>query len=280
MVGNRGWDSVGHHFVNYSGGGGLVSRGANTTSIVGYVCVVASTGKDAYGASYDIGKEDLVGGSTYEIGPFPPFSTFPTLDCHMNAAYLYGEDGSSLIYKTAEELAAAGLTYEFTIPGADSQPPTGSAKYVALGDSYSSGEGNSPYIAEAGDCHRSLDSAWPTLLAEALPSQLELTANIACSGATTEALTGTFKGQPPQLEALQKLSPKIVTVTIGGNDIGFASTLQDCRFNDCVRSGKLAYTASAIESARGYLPLYYEKIAKAAGTGSRVIVVGRISKPR
>jgi hypothetical protein len=102
--------------VTTSGGGGLVSHSAWTASHVGYECVVATTGVHAYGSSNDIGKEDLVGGDTYEIGPFPPFGTFPTLDCHMNAAYLYGDDGSSSIYKTAGELAAAGLSYQFTIP--------------------------------------------------------------------------------------------------------------------------------------------------------------------
>ena len=54
---------------------------------------------------------------------------------------------------------------------------------------------------------------------------------IACpvSGATTAALGNTYKGQEPQLEALTSRStPKLVTVTMGGDDLGFSYIIGSC----------------------------------------------------
>jgi hypothetical protein len=67
--------------------------------------------------------------------------------------------------------------------------------YVAMGDSYSSGEGNSPYFPDSNTstdmCHRSMEGAYPMMVT--LPGETEPIANqtsdgfnfIACSGAET-----------------------------------------------------------------------------------------------
>lgn len=72
--------------------------------------------------------------------------------------------------------------------------------YSALGDSYSAGEGNAPYIdgtdTSTDTCHRSVDSAFPEMVS--LPGQAtpisENTADvfnfIACSGAETTGISG------------------------------------------------------------------------------------------
>src|SRR4051812_33682246 len=53
---------------------------------------------------------------------------------------------------------------------------------VALGDSYSSGEGNAPFDTDAATCHRGA-SAWPRLLGQQVAgSTVKL---LACSGAKT-----------------------------------------------------------------------------------------------
>jgi len=105
--------------------------------------------------------------------------------------------------------------------------------YVAMGDSFSSGEGNGPYEAGSDSttnkCHRS-----PITYPRMLQSILDLgpMAFVACSGATTEDLiNGTAAeggwGEDPQVDALSS-NTENVTITIGGNDLGFADVLKQC----------------------------------------------------
>ena len=90
--------------------------------------------------------------------------------------------------------------------------------YVALGDSYSSGVGSGSYLSDSGDCMRST-KAYPYLWAAAnSPSSFTF---VACSGATTGSVAS------GQLGALSS-STTLVSVTAGGNDIGFADVMQTC----------------------------------------------------
>lgn len=61
----------------------------------------------------------------------------------------------------AHPTVVTGALAAYAIVGAP--VPPFSQRYVALGDSYSSGEGNPPFIEEAGSCDRST-KAWPNLL--------------------------------------------------------------------------------------------------------------------
>ncbi|MFG2587548.1 SGNH/GDSL hydrolase family protein [Streptomyces sp. NPDC048438] len=90
--------------------------------------------------------------------------------------------------------------------------------YVALGDSYSSGVGAGSYTSESGDCKRSTN-AYPYLWKNAnAPSSFTF---VACSGATTASVSS------GQLGALSS-STTLVSVTAGGNDVGFADVMQTC----------------------------------------------------
>jgi len=93
--------------------------------------------------------------------------------------------------------------------------------YVALGDSYASGPGIPTQVDST--CARS-DQNYPSLLAAARNWQLT---DVSCSGARTTALAGPQGAQPPQLDALDA-DTDMVTLTIGGNDIGFSSNLATC----------------------------------------------------
>ena len=97
--------------------------------------------------------------------------------------------------------------------------------YTAMGDSYSSGEGNPPYDPGTnGGCDRS-QAAFGRQFAADTPS-IGATGiqHIACSGATIANLTTTGQnGEQPQISQMYSGS-KLVTVTIGGNDIGFAGS--------------------------------------------------------
>ncbi len=111
------------------------------------------------------------------------------------------------------------------------------SSYVALGDSYSSGVGTRTYINDGTSCMRSV-YAYPSLIASAKGYALNLRA---CSGATVADVTNT------QLSALSA-STAYVTMSVGGNDAGFASVLTTCAqpswMSDCM---------GAIDKAQNYI---------------------------
>ncbi|MFB9392610.1 GDSL-type esterase/lipase family protein [Streptomyces coeruleoprunus] len=160
-------------------------------------------------------------------------------------------------------LALTALLLPLTLAGpAAAGPGSGPTAIVSMGDSYISGEagrwrGNSltnsgsrdatdrawtgttynPALVygetAANGCHRS-DSAEvrsATGTAQAL-------INIACSGATTHnvfrAANGgqSFKGEAPQADQLAAIAAshdvKVIALSIGGNDLGFASIIEKC----------------------------------------------------
>lgn len=125
--------------------------------------------------------------------------------------------------------------------------PGGTSRYVALGDSYSSGEGNPPFLtgtdvrtrdrATTNVCHQSVNAYGPQLADRLNFSGTNFTFG-ACSGAILAHLSeavggvGQWNGRP-QLDAIAPFdtpssTTSLVTLTIGGNDIGFASGLNSC----------------------------------------------------
>lgn len=129
--------------------------------------------------------------------------------------------------------------------------PKSLKQYLALGDSYISGEGAHSYRlgtdTARNQCHQSLAS-YPYLLS----SNFSSFASVACSGAklhnilkTDEdsyqvhgeeptqseintALTTWFPGVTLQNDFVGKDNPEAVTVSIGGNDVGFGQILEKC----------------------------------------------------
>jgi lysophospholipase L1-like esterase len=144
---------------------------------------------------------------------------------------------------------------------------------AALGDSFSSGEGNPPFIPAYGACDRS-NVAWPVLIGKRDKTIPDVT-DIACSGATSGALASSYNGQPPQLDQLQSLTliPDIVTITMGGNDVGFSDILRDCFLDNCATDGRLQRAKTAIENESTLLVSDYEAVQEAAPSAT-VVVVG------
>jgi hypothetical protein len=103
---------------------------------------------------------------------------------------------------------------------------TPSPNYLALGDSYTAGPLIPPFEQPYG-CLKSGNN-YPHLVASAIGLPLH---DASCSGATTDDMfsaQGVSPGpNPPQLDALDA-GTQIVTLSIGGNDIGFSSIAQDC----------------------------------------------------
>jgi lysophospholipase L1-like esterase len=94
--------------------------------------------------------------------------------------------------------------------------------YVALGDSYTSGPGI-PRQVDA-DCGRS-DHNYPSLVAEA--RQVTEFTDVSCGGATTAQMWQAQGANAPQLDALRR-DTDLVTLQIGGNDVGFGSIIGTC----------------------------------------------------
>jgi hypothetical protein len=100
--------------------------------------------------------------------------------------------------------------------------------YVALGDSYSSGEGNPPFEAGTNTnddrCHRSA-AAYPHILASTYATHPPLF--FACSGATTDDMAAKFNTEPSQLTKVGS-DANLITLTVGGDDAGFSSVIKAC----------------------------------------------------
>lgn len=96
------------------------------------------------------------------------------------------------------------------------------ARYVALGSSYASGPGLGARVPGSPPDARRTAGNYAHLLAERLGLDL---VDATSSGAVTADLRWKRQyGQPPQADALTA-DTQLVTVTVGGNDIGYASGL-------------------------------------------------------
>ena len=115
--------------------------------------------------------------------------------------------------------------------------------YVALGDSYSAGEGLGHYADgtdDAGDrCHRSAQ-AYSALLTFDDPATHATSR--ACSGAMSVDLYEPFERSsgvtiPAQLDGDVHPDVGLVTITIGGNDVVFSRVVRHCFiFEDCIHA--------------------------------------------
>jgi len=139
---------------------------------------------------------------------------------------------SSLIAAAVAVTALTATVAAAPSAGAHTAGGTAGRTYVALGDSYAAGFGlpapaTPTRPAFPGCAQTSLD--YPHRLAARLKLQLT---DASCSGATTadfytpQNVPGPMP--PAQLNVVKALQPNLVTVTIGGNDLGFASIAQTC----------------------------------------------------
>jgi hypothetical protein len=150
--------------------------------------------------------------------------------------------------------ARAALSAVPAVPAADDDTAV-----VSLGDSFISGEagrwlGNSykwtgsrngtdrAYVAQTddydpkkvyGDTYEQCDRSD---VAEVSPTSLPVAVghyvNIACSGASTDAMSNAFKGEKPQADQLAQIAAtyrvRTVVLSIGGNDLDVSGILEAC----------------------------------------------------
>ena len=139
--------------------------------------------------------------------------------------------------------------------------------YVALGDSYSSGVGTNSYTLSS-SCKRST-YAYPALWSAAHPGTA--LSFVACSGATTATVLNGTSTLPPQVNSLAATTT-LVTITVGGNDLGFASLIQRCVTSDC-NAALTSTRTSAAATLNAKLDAVYTAI-KARAPSARVVVLG------
>jgi lysophospholipase L1-like esterase len=159
---------------------------------------------------------------------------------------------------------AAGIGLTAAAPALGAKPAPAPKAYVALGDSYSSGTGTGSYLNDGTSCQRSV-YAYPSLDAAALGLTLTFRA---CSGATVSDVTSV------QLDALSGTT-NFVTVSVGGNDAGFADVVSTCAGSDttaCLNAinGAQSFITTTLP---GRLTTLYGSI-KVLAPNAKVIVVG------
>lgn len=140
--------------------------------------------------------------------------------------------------------------------------PAAAERYVALGDSYSSGVGTREYALDSA-CQRST-YAYPSIIdRERANTDLVF---VACGGATTSSLMSSQIGSVTS-------AANIVTVTIGGNDAGFSNVIVECAkpwwAADC--DGRIDTAQSFIRNTLpGRLDTVYSAIQSRAPSARRI----------
>jgi lysophospholipase L1-like esterase len=145
-------------------------------------------------------------------------------------------------------------------------PAAQAERYVALGDSYSSGVGTRSYTLSSG-CQRGV-YAYPYLLSQQR-ANTQLTF-VACGGAKTADVMNN------QIASVTSTTT-IVTITIGGNDAGFSDVIVECAqpswLSDC--AGRVTTAQNFIRNTLpGRLNTVFSAISSRAAAGAKKIVLG------
>lgn len=158
----------------------------------------------------------------------------------------------------------AALSFVGVAAPASADPSVAAGKYVALGDSYSSGLGAGSY-GDSGSCKRS-SNAYAQLWANShAPSAFSF---VACSGAVTGDVLA------DQISAVTS-DTSLVTISVGGNDAGFADVMTDCNLGSddtCVNRNAEAQAFARAELP-GRLDGVYAQIRDRAPS-AQVVVLG------
>jgi lysophospholipase L1-like esterase len=157
-------------------------------------------------------------------------------------------------------VAALVVPLVLTVAGAASPQEPDVGRFVSLGDSYAAGPLIPPQTSLPVGCLRS-DRNYPSVLAATLGAVEHV--DVSCSGATTADL-GSPQRTPLGTNAAQfdalTATTGLVTLTIGGNDVGFGEIVRECLTRSPLKPGGAAckerYTAGGDQLA--------ERIAAAA----------------
>ena len=145
------------------------------------------------------------------------------------AAFLALHEGDELLVDGLDAglhllrlLALGVLLVALTVQAPASQAQTDPLRYVALGDSYVAAP-LVPITDVANGCFRSSNN-YPAIVAKKLGAKLD---DRSCGGATTAHILSPWAELAPQVDAVTA-DTRLVTITIGGNDVNFAGVMTDC----------------------------------------------------
>lgn len=147
--------------------------------------------------------------------------------------------------------------------------------YAAMGDSFSSGTGTLNDYGENNNCLRT-NLAYPVLLSEKINAELT---NLTCSGATIKDL------EEKQISELKNnpniKNVKLVTLTIGGDDLNFTPVVTTCVVAElfdnpsklCTDKLNSMIETASDEKFKNRLSTAYEKILKIVDPSTKVYVL-------
>jgi lysophospholipase L1-like esterase len=150
-------------------------------------------------------------------------------------------------------------------PGGGGGGGTTELVYTAVGDSFAAGTGAGSYLVGS-PCYRSSKS-YPSLLDA--DANLRLDGFLACSGASTVEV------RDLQVPSIPTTATR-VTLTVGGNDTGFATVMQNC-FAILTSTCQADIAAGvAIAESQGFKDSVAATVAaiKARAPGAKIVVTG------
>jgi hypothetical protein len=212
------------------------------------------------------------------------------------------------IYGTYDRVSPSNRKIGIFAVSQDNQVVT-KTSYLALGDSFSSGEGISIYRPETNTadnrCHQSTLS-YGYLLHDSLTNGGTF-GSVACSGAKIkDVVIGDRKiynnnnpqaknkeleiyddeinnsflpGYRGQIKFIGDLKPKIITLSMGGNDVGFSDILKKCvlsyGYNDCYPTYEdRKELVNLINNQYPRLRDMYQSLKKEAAPDAKIYIVG------
>jgi hypothetical protein len=190
------------------------------TATAGHAQVSLSWTASSGATSYNVKRATVTG------GPYTTIATGVTATAFTDTGLA---NGTTYFY-VVSAVNAGGESPNSNQAQATPIAPQAGVNYVALGDSYSAGQGIPPFLQGTDSrpdfCHRSL-AAYSEVISRARSLSLNFWA---CSGAETGSITtDTFQGEPPQItEPGVDTSAGLLTLTIGGNNAGFGDVLEFC----------------------------------------------------
>jgi lysophospholipase L1-like esterase len=161
--------------------------------------------------------------------------------------------------------------------GSGLNPPV--LRYVALGDSYSAGTGASSYLGAPNppECRRSSQTYSYRLAGGRLPLgnrgetlPIDQPNLKACNAARISMLRVGQTSEPPQVTYLNPYRTRLVTLTIGGNDLEFGAKFRACSLGTC--SAPLV-TPTELETTRARLTELYVQIRSSMRQDGKLVVL-------
>jgi hypothetical protein len=198
------------------------------------------TGKGNFDIEFNYGPIEwesgqASGGDGSCLGGVPPAAGYTN-----GAGAVHELPGSGVTGGFLSSNPTTGLSnqqYNSGVPGVDvfpvrsGQPALGAAgEYVALGDSYASGEGSFTYASPAAPCYRST-SGYAQQIAETVPIGLSFAA---CAGATVRTMV---EGTAAEIKKVTS-NTHLMTLSVGGDSVGFSHVLASCVGGLVVKGGK------------------------------------------